>query len=110
MNITGSKGTAVAVQKYIRRVPNLELKANIQPITSTIMRISLSLKPDFDWSDRWSGPSEPFYVWVENPENQDILHTEQFILHKRNLYDDAQQLSFAIPLQEPRPPQYIINV
>jgi len=108
-DITGTRAWGDAVQKYTRRVPNFELEAKIQPITSTIMRITLIIKPDFDWSDRWSGPSEPFYVWVENPESQDILHSEYYILHKRNLYDNGQ-LSFAIPLQEPRPPQYVISV
>merc|ERR1719191_1302436 len=81
-NVTGAKSWAQAVMKYMRRVPLLELDAKIQPITSTIMRITLILKPNFDWSDRWSGPSEPFYVWVENPQTQDILHSEQFMLHK----------------------------
>lgn len=108
-NITGAKQNALAVEKYKRRVPNLKLRAKIQPITSTIMRITLIIKPDFDWSDRWSRENEPFHIWVENPETQDILHNEQFILHKRSLQEESQ-LSFAIPLQEPRPPQYIINV
>eukprot|EP00435_Cladocopium_sp_Y103_P029385 s1966_g7.t1 len=108
-NITGSKDWGRAVDKYMRRVPNLTLDAKIQPITSTIMRITLTIKPDFDWSDRWSGPSEPFWVWVENPESQDILHSEYYVLHKRNLQDSGQ-LSFAIPLTEPRPPQYVISV
>lgn len=106
---TGAPANGKAVAKYMRRVPNLILEAKIQPITSTIMRITLILKPDFDWSDRWSGPSEPFYVWVENPESQDILHSEYYVLNKRNLYDNGQ-LSFAIPLSEPRPPQYVISV
>jgi activating signal cointegrator complex subunit 3 len=109
VNITGAKANADAVAKYLRRVPALELNAKIQPITSTIMRITLIITPDFDWSDRWSGPMESFYVWVEDPQSQDILHSEYYTLHKRNLYDKGQ-LSFAIPLQEPRPPQYIINV
>eukprot|EP00931_Biecheleriopsis_adriatica_P074347 TRINITY_DN48427_c0_g1_i1.p1 TRINITY_DN48427_c0_g1~~TRINITY_DN48427_c0_g1_i1.p1 ORF type:complete len:2277 (-),score=572.30 TRINITY_DN48427_c0_g1_i1:97-6843(-) len=108
-NICGTKDWGKAVDKYMRRVPNLVLDAKIQPITSTIMRITLTLKPDFDWSDRWSGPSEPFWVWVENPESQDILHSEYYILHKRNMQDSGQ-LSFAIPLTEPRPPQYVISV
>lgn len=108
-NITGSKDWGRAVDKYMRRVPNLTLDAKIQPITSTIMRITLTIKPEFDWSDRWSGPSEPFWVWVENPESQDILHSEYYVLHKRNLQDSGQ-LSFAIPLTEPRPPQYVISV
>jgi len=108
-HITGARANGSAVAKYLRRVPNLKLDAKIQPITSSIMRITLIIEPDFDWSDRWSGPSEPFYVWVENPESQDILHSEYYILHKRNLYDKGQ-LSFAIPLGDPRPPQYIISV
>jgi hypothetical protein len=76
MHVTGVPDWGKTVHKYIRRVPNLELDAKIQPITSTIMRITLIVKPDFDWSDRWSGPSEPWYIWVENPESQDILHSE----------------------------------
>eukprot|EP00930_Biecheleria_cincta_P022697 TRINITY_DN16541_c0_g2_i1.p1 TRINITY_DN16541_c0_g2~~TRINITY_DN16541_c0_g2_i1.p1 ORF type:complete len:2306 (+),score=474.18 TRINITY_DN16541_c0_g2_i1:62-6919(+) len=108
-NITGTKDWGKAVDKYMKRVPNLQLDAKIQPITSTIMRITLIIKPIFDWSDRWSGPSEPFWVWVENPESQDILHSEYYVLHKRNVFDSGQ-LSFAIPLTEPRPPQYVISV
>jgi len=108
-NISGSKDWGKAIDKYMKRVPNLVLDAKIQPITSTIMRITLTIKPNFDWSDRWSGPSEPFWVWVENPESQDILHSEYYVLHKRNMQDSGQ-LSFAIPLTEPRPPQYVISV
>merc|ERR1719393_571730 len=100
-NLTGVPDWGKVVYKYLRRVPNLELDAKIQPITSTIMRITLIITPDFDWSDRWSGPSEPFYVWVEDPVTQDILHSEYYVLHKRNLQDTGQ-LSFAIPLTEPR--------
>eukprot|EP00913_Durusdinium_trenchii_P032476 g30405.t1 len=37
-NITRSKDWGKAVDKYMRRVPNLILDAKIQPITSTIMR------------------------------------------------------------------------
>eukprot|EP00927_Polykrikos_kofoidii_P084346 TRINITY_DN8859_c2_g1_i1.p1 TRINITY_DN8859_c2_g1~~TRINITY_DN8859_c2_g1_i1.p1 ORF type:complete len:2277 (+),score=381.93 TRINITY_DN8859_c2_g1_i1:118-6948(+) len=108
-NITGSKANGSAVHMYMRRVPNLKLDVKIQPITSTIMRVTVIIKPDFDWSDRWSGNSESFFVWVENPESQDILHSEYYILQKRNLYEDGQ-LSFAIPLDEPRPPQYVLTV
>lgn len=36
--MVGNKANAAAVLKYTHRVPNLELEAKIQPITSTIMR------------------------------------------------------------------------
>eukprot|EP00397_Hematodinium_sp_SG-2012_P000336 GEMP01000336.1.p1 GENE.GEMP01000336.1~~GEMP01000336.1.p1 ORF type:complete len:2004 (+),score=418.53 GEMP01000336.1:621-6632(+) len=108
-DITQVPTAAKAVQKYVHRVPNLELTAKIQPITASIMRITLNIKPNFDWSDRWSGQVEPFYVWVENPETHDILHSEQWMLKKSESWNETQ-LAFAIPLQKPYPPQYIIKV
>jgi len=108
-DVTQTPAAAKAVQRYLWRVPNLTLDAKIQPITSSIMRITLKITPNFEWSDRWSGQFEPFYVWVENPSTHDILHTEQWTLLKKQLHDTAQ-LSFAIPLQQPRPNQYVIKV
>ena len=31
------------------------------------MRVTLEIKPEFEWNDRWSGPVENFHIWVENP-------------------------------------------
>lgn len=31
------------------------------------------------------GSSEPFWIWVEDPENNHIYHSEYFILHKKQV-------------------------
>lgn len=107
--VVGDPGSATAVMKYNKRVPWVELTQKVQPITASIMRVTATIKPDFDWSDRWSGPSEPFFLWVENPENHDILHTESFQIQKQ-ASQVAFNVSFCIPFCEPRPPQYILSV
>ena len=47
-----------------------------QPITSGILRVTLLLTPAFEWSDRIHGSVEPWWVWVEDGENEHIYHSE----------------------------------
>jgi hypothetical protein len=58
----------------------------VQPITRTILRVTLHIKGQFEWSDRLSATVEPFWVWVEDNENERIYHTEYFLLHKKQVY------------------------
>ena len=82
-------------------------------MTSTIMRIKLTIKPDeyYIWSDHWSGSFEPFYIWIENPVNNEILHSEPWIFTTKNWEDGAEStITFVVPLSQPHPPQYFIKV
>ena len=53
------------------------------PITRAILKVSLTITPNFDWSDRWNGKSEPFWIIVDN--DSEILHSEFFVLHKADI-------------------------
>lgn len=109
--IVPEKQEAKQVWKYRARVPILDVTHTITPVTSSIMRIKLVLKLNefVEWSDTWSGNFEPFYIWVENPMNKDLLHTEAFLLPKKTK-DQEHTVSFVIPLEQPHPPQYHICV
>ena len=52
-----------------RQIPHLELSAAIQPITRGILRITLQVTPAFKWSTKIHGNSEPWWIWVEDAEN-----------------------------------------
>jgi activating signal cointegrator complex subunit 3 len=108
-NVLGVPIAAQTVLYYVKRVPYLNTKVKLQPITGNIVRIVLQLTADFEWSDRYSGFSEPFHIWVVDPSSEDLLHYETFVLTKK-ARNDLHELSFIVPLNEPRPPQYIVQV
>jgi hypothetical protein len=42
-----------AVQhKFVHQFPRLELAAHVQPITRSLLRIDLTITPDFAWDDK----------------------------------------------------------
>ena len=51
---------------------------------------------------------QPWWIWVEDPENEHIYHSEYFLLHKAKR-KQTQQLVFSIPIFEPLPSQYYIR-
>ncbi|KAK9129134.1 hypothetical protein Sjap_009621 [Stephania japonica] len=97
------------LHKCIHQFPKLELAAHVQPITRTVLRVELTITPDFQWDEKVHGYVEPFWVIVEDNDGEYILHHEYFIL-KMQYVDEDHNLSFTVPIYEPLPPQYFIRV
>ncbi|MCL7047252.1 hypothetical protein MKW94_014479 [Papaver nudicaule] len=97
------------LHKYVHQFPKLNLAAHVQPITRTVLRVELTITPDFMWEDRVHGFVEPFWVIVEDNDGEFILHHEYFML-KKQYFDEDHTLSFTVPIYEPLPPQYFIRV
>ena len=70
------------LKKFVACIPKLEMEVSCQPITRSILKVHLIIKANFDWSDRWSGKNEPFWIIVDNEE--EILHSEFFLLNKKD--------------------------
>ena len=68
------------LRKYLSYVPRLDLSIQVMPITRAILKIQLTITPEFDWNDRWNGKNEPFWIIVDN--ETEILHSEFFLLNK----------------------------
>ncbi|XP_055949414.1 activating signal cointegrator 1 complex subunit 3-like [Argiope bruennichi] len=100
------------IKDCLKRIPNLEIEPLVQPITDSILRVTLNIKPDFKWSDKHHGTgSEPFWIWIADPETDSIYHFEYFILPKKQVInEETQTLVFTIPLpKDVRPSQYLIR-
>ncbi|GLU00131.1 hypothetical protein SLE2022_175230 [Rubroshorea leprosula] len=97
------------LHKFIHQFPKLNLAAHVQPITRTVLRVELSITPDFQWEDKVHGYVEPFWVIVEDNDGEFILHHEYFMLKKQYI-DEDHTLNFTVPICEPLPPQYFIRV
>jgi activating signal cointegrator complex subunit 3 len=99
------------IHSVLRLMPYVDIEASVQPITRQILRVTLCLYPAFDWSDKLSGGSEPFWLWVEDNEQQRINHTEYVMLSKKQvLSGEPVVLNFPIPVHEPIPPQYWVRI
>ncbi|TYI62102.1 hypothetical protein E1A91_D10G221400v1 [Gossypium mustelinum] len=97
------------LHRFIHQFPKLNLAAHVQPITRTVLRVELTITPDFQWEDKIHGYVEPFWVIIEDNDGEYILHHEYFLLKKQYI-DEDHTLNFTVPIYEPLPPQYFIRV
>ncbi|KAG4303783.1 hypothetical protein PORY_002808 [Pneumocystis oryctolagi] len=54
------------VHKLIQHFPKLELQAHVQPITRSILRVSLTIIPQFEWDHEIHNFSELFWIIAED--------------------------------------------
>lgn len=101
----GSNGIE-ELKKFLVHVPKIDLEVQVMPITRAILKVQLIIKPNFEWSDRWNGKNEPFWILVDN--ESEILHSEFFVLHKadtkkskKKTFKNEQELNltFFVPYQ-----------
>ncbi|KAK8999013.1 hypothetical protein V6N11_070192 [Hibiscus sabdariffa] len=71
------------LHRFIHQFPKLNLAAHVQPITRTVLRVELTITPDFQWEDKVHGYVEPFWVIIEDNDGEYILHHEYFLLKKQ---------------------------
>ncbi|KAM3614996.1 uncharacterized protein V6R79_021978 [Siganus canaliculatus] len=101
----------LSVKQCVHQIPSITMEAAIQPITRTVLRVRLVITPDFRWSDQVHGSvGEPWWLWVEDPINDHIYHSEYFLLQKKQVVTgEPQHVVFTIPIFEPLPSQYYIK-
>eukprot|EP00736_Rhodelphis_marinus_P012662 Rmarinus@m.14169 len=95
--------------KHLYMIPRLNLEAEMQPITRSTLRVELVITPDFKWDENVHSLAEPFHIFVEDVDEEKILHHEYFVL-KQKFAEDEHVIDFTVQLQEPMPPQYFIKV
>ncbi|KAG0252151.1 activating signal cointegrator 1 complex subunit [Actinomortierella ambigua] len=98
------------IAKCVDQFPTLLLEAQVAPITRNVLRVTLEVTADFVWNDRIHGFSDPWWIWVEDSSNTnaDILHSEYFLLSRKQL-GQPQTIAFTIPVIEPLPPQIFVR-
>ncbi|KAF8491330.1 Sec63-domain-containing protein [Russula emetica] len=97
------------VHRLVHNFPKLQLQAQVQPITRTLLRIDLSIIPDFRWDEKIHGTAETFVIMVEDVDGEIILFSDSFVLRQRYA-EDEHNVTITVPMFEPVPPNYYINV
>lgn len=95
--------------KYVHMFPRLQISASVQPITRSLLRVDLSITPDFDFDVQVHDIGQLFWIIVENVDGEKILHYEPFML-KAQYAKLEHSVNFVVPLFDPMPPQYFIRV
>ncbi|KAG8216298.1 putative RNA helicase [Butyriboletus roseoflavus] len=97
------------VHRLVHNFPKLQLQAQVQPITRSLLRIDLSIVPDFRWEEKIHGGAETFFILVEDVDGEIILFHDTFVLRQRYA-EDEHNVTITVPMFEPVPPNYYISV
>ncbi|KAI1917214.1 Pre-mRNA-splicing helicase BRR2 [Ophidiomyces ophidiicola] len=101
-----------AVCDLVSKFPRLEIQAQVQPITRSILRVELTITPNFTWDDALHGNAESFWILVEDCDGEDILFHDQFVLRKEFATAEMNEhlVEFTVAITEPMPPNYFISL
>lgn len=97
------------LHKLVNQFPRLEVNAQVQPITRSMLKVELTLLPAFQFDVTVHGFVQDFHVLVEDVNGESILHHEVFSLKSRG-GEEEYILTFTVPILEPLPPAYFIRV
>ncbi|TFY80397.1 hypothetical protein EWM64_g3621 [Hericium alpestre] len=97
------------VHRLVHSFPKLQLQAQVQPITRSLLRIDLSIIPDFRWDEKIHGGAETFHIMVEDVDGEIILFQDSFVLRQRYA-EDEHNVTLTVPMFEPVPPNYYISI
>ena len=105
------------LKELARSLPSIRTEATVQPITRSVLRVKVLIYPMFTWNDKVSGvSSEPFWLWVEDPETNYIYHSEYVTIGRKSVVrrggqrPDPVESVFTIPIHEPLPTQYLLRI
>ncbi|KAL1837430.1 hypothetical protein VTJ49DRAFT_3782 [Mycothermus thermophilus] len=110
--LLGMPKAGKTVCNLVAKFPRVEIQANVQPVTRSMLRVELTITPNFEWDVDVHGLSESFWIVVEDCDGEDILFHDQFILRREHAEAESNEhvVDFAVPITEPMPPNYFISV
>lgn len=100
------------VYSLVQKFPRLEVQAQVQPITRSMLKVDLTITPNFEWDEFLHGQAENFWIIVEDCDGEDILFHDQFLLRRSYAESEMNEhlVEFTVPITEPMPPNYFITL
>ncbi len=97
------------LHQFVHQFPKLELSVHVQPITRSLLKVELTIHPDFAFNPEVHEGGVLFWLLVEDGDQEAILHHEAFLL-KAAFAQDEHVVNFTVPILDPLPPQYFVRV
>ncbi|KAI4247759.1 MAG: hypothetical protein L6R40_001345 [Gallowayella cf. fulva] len=110
--LLGMPKAGKTICNLVQKFPRLEVQAQVQPVTRSMLRIELTIMPNFEWDEAVHGNAENFWILVEDCDGEDILFHDQFLLRRDYAQSETNEhlVEFTVPITEPMPPNYFITV
>jgi len=110
--LLGMPKAGKTVCNLVQKFPRLEVQAQVQPVTRSMLRVELTITPNFEWDDTLHGTAESFWILVEDCDGEDILFHDAFILRRDYAQSEMKEhlVEFTVPITEPMPPNYFITL
>ena len=110
--LLGMPRSGKTICSLVQKFPRLEVQAQVQPMTRSMLRIELTITPKFEWDETVHGHAESFWILVEDCDGEDVLFHDQFMLRKDYATSEMSEhlVEFTVPITEPMPPNYFITL
>lgn len=110
--LLGIPRVGASVRALVKKFPRLDVQAKVLPVTRSMLRIELTITPNFEWDDSMHGESEAWWILVDDCDGEELLYHDQFLLRKMYAQSENKEhlVEFTVPLTEPKPPNYFITV
>lgn len=107
--LVGLPNEGKRIHRLVHMFPKLELQALVQPITRSLIRVVLTIIPDFEWDERQHDNSQLFWIMVEDVDGEHILYHDSFSLRQRYA-EEEHTVTLTVPIADPLPPNYYISI
>lgn len=97
------------IESLVHKFPRVDLQAHVLPLTRSLLKINVTITPDFQWDRDIHGATQAFWVIVEDVDGENILYHDTFVLRER-FAQDEHYVTITVPISEPIPPNYYISV
>ncbi|KAL8902093.1 MAG: hypothetical protein Q9192_000160 [Flavoplaca navasiana] len=110
--LLGMPKAGKTICSLVQKFPRLEVQAQVQPVTRSMLRVELTITPNFEWDETVHANAENFWILVEDCDGEDILFHDQFLLRRDYAQSETNEhlVEFTVPITEPMPPNYFITV
>lgn len=71
------------IKDALQFLPRVAVSCSLAPITRTVLRVVLTLRPEFQWRDSAHGHAMRWVLWVEDSQNDMIYHNDVWTLTKK---------------------------
>lgn len=99
-SIVRHPGKGKIIKTLAHQFPRLEVKAEAKKVNSSVVHVTLNLKPIFKWNDSYHGKSQPFWIWCSEPESGYVFHSDFVLFTKQETQEQTNRvLEFTIHLE-----------
>ncbi|RSH79448.1 DEIH-box ATPase [Apiotrichum porosum] len=107
--LVGLPKSGQLIESLVHKFPRLDLQAHVLPLTRSLLKINVTITPDFQWDHDIHGHTQAFWIMVEDVDGEKILFHDSFLLRER-FATDEHYVTITVPISEPVPPNYYISV